>query len=100
MTAKRKLAKDRREEVITTAVQLSIMHGYTRVTRGMIAAAVCLTPQAIQHHIGTMENLRRDVMRRAIADKCLAVLAQGMANRDKHALKAPDELKALARAAL
>jgi len=97
---KRKLAKDRRDEVMGAALQLSIMHGYTKVTRDMVAKAVGLTPQAIQHHIGTMENLRRDVMRKAVQDECLAVIAQGMANKDKHAMRADDGLKAQARAAL
>jgi AcrR family transcriptional regulator len=97
---KRKLAKDRRDEIMSVALALSVTHGYTRVTREAVAVLVNVTPQAIQHHIGTMAALRRDLMRRAIECECLPVIAQGMANRDEHALKAPAELLARARAAL
>ena len=100
MKTKRKLAKDRRDEVMAAAVGLSVTHGYTKVTREMIAKAVGITPQAIQYHIGTMAALRRDVMRKAIADRHLSIIAQGMANKDKVALKAPAELQDKARAAL
>jgi AcrR family transcriptional regulator len=100
MSSKRKLAKDRRDEVMDVALVLSVAVGYTRVTRDMIAQQVGLTPQAIQHHIGTMAALRRDIMRKAIADECLHVIAQGMANRDEHAFRASSELLGRARAAL
>jgi AcrR family transcriptional regulator len=96
----RKLAKDRRDEVMTAALVLSVAVGYTRVTRDMIALHVGITPQAIQYHIGTMAALRRDIMRKAIADECLPVIAQGMALRDEHALRASSELLCRARAAL
>jgi len=97
---KRKLAKDRRDEIVSVALALAVTHGYARVTREAVATRVNVTPQAIQHHIGTMAALRRDLMRRAIECECLPVIAQGMANRDEHALKAPPELQARARAAL
>ncbi len=97
---KRKLAKDRREEILAVAVRLSALAGYRNVTRNQIAEVVGLTPQAIQHHIGTVANMRRDIMRKAIADENLTVIAQGMANKDEHALKAPDDLLGRARAAL
>lgn len=100
MKPKRKLAKDRREEIVQAALSWAQAIGYQNVTRENIAKSVGLTPQAIQHHIGTMAKLRRDIMRRAIATDNLHVLAQGMANKDKDAMKATDEQKALARAAL
>tara|TARA_R100000541_G_scaffold8848_2_gene16460 strand:+ start:1680 stop:1979 length:300 start_codon:yes stop_codon:yes gene_type:complete len=90
--SKRKLAKDRHDEVLDVALSLSVSVGYLRVTRDAIAKQVGLTPQAIQHHIGTMAKLRRAIMRKALADECLPVIAQGLANRDEHALKAPADL--------
>lgn len=100
MKPKRKLANDRLDEILTVALALAEQIGYAKVTRDAIAERVSLTPQAIQHHIGTMAALRRDLMRRAVAVECLPVIAQGMANKDPHALKAPAELLDRARAAL
>ena len=97
---KRKLATDRRDEVLTVALQLATDVGYKQVTRKLISNRIGITEQAIQHHIGTMEKLRRDIMRAAIRTECLPVIAQGMASRDPHAMKADDALKAKARAAL
>jgi AcrR family transcriptional regulator len=100
MQAKRKPANERREEVLSVALQLAVEVGYTRITRERISSVIGITKQAIQHHIGTVAELRRDVMQEAIARECLPVIAQGMALRDPLTLSAPAELLGRARAAL
>jgi hypothetical protein len=45
-----------------------------------------------------MDAMRRSVMRAAVARRCVGVVAQGLAVRDKHAGKADKELRALAAA--
>lgn len=97
---KRKLAADRREEILAAALQLAAEGCYKTVSRQDIAERVGLTAQAIQHHIGTMDTLRRDIMRAAIRTECLQVIAQGMVYKDPHALKAPAELLERARGSL
>jgi len=97
---KRKLATDRREEVLAVALALSIEGCYRNVTRRGIADRIGITPQAIQHHIGTMAVLRRDIVRAAIRVECLPVIAQAMAYKDPHVMKAPKDLLARARGSL
>jgi hypothetical protein len=40
-----------------------------------------------------MSALRREIMREAVRVECLAVVAQGLAVRDPHAMAAPAELR-------
>ncbi len=98
--SKRKLASDRRDEVLEVALALSIEGCYRNVTRQDIAERIGITPQAIQHHIGTMADLRRDIVRAAVRTVCLPVIAQAMAYKDPHVMKAPAELLAQARGSL
>lgn len=97
---KRKTAVERRDEILSVTLQLSLEVGYTNVTRERISAVIGITKQAVQHHIDSMAELRQDVMRVALLRECLPVIAQGMANRDPIALMAPPELLERARAAL
>ena len=43
-----------------------------------------------------MTQLRRDIMRYAVREGLAEIVAQGLANGDDHAKKAPAELKATA----
>jgi hypothetical protein len=70
--------------------------GYTRITRDAVAQHLGISSSLIPHHMGTMEEFRRKVMREAVRVECLPVIAQGIATRDRHALKAPPELRARA----
>ena len=48
--------------------------------------------------LGTMEALRRSVMRAAVRQRVVRIVAEGLVAGDKHAAKADPELKALAAA--
>lgn len=91
-------ARERTAQILAAALKLAAKDGYGRITREAIAAAAGVSPGLVTHHMGTMEQLRRDVMREAVRAECLPVIAQGLVARDRHALKAPDPLqkKALA----
>lgn len=86
-------ARERTAQILAAALKLSVKGGYTRITREAIATAAGVSPGLVTHHMGTMEQLRRDVMREAIRVECLGVIAQGLVSRDRHALKAPPELQ-------
>lgn len=75
-------------------------NGYTRVTRDEVAAHAQCSPALVSHYLGTMPDLRRDVMRAAVKRGILPVIAQGLAAKDRHALKASEELKKAALATL
>lgn len=81
------------EEVIKAGLQLAVLKGYQCVSRADLARAVGVTEGAVSNYFGTMPQFRRSLMRAAIRQKDLAVLAQGLAARDPYALEAPQELR-------
>ena len=83
----------RREAILLAAVELSCKEGYTSITRGAVATAAGVSPALVTLYAKTMTQLRRDIMRRAVLDGVLAVIAQGLTARDPHALKASPALQ-------
>lgn len=87
-------ARERVAQILTAA--LALCHSdttYSRITRDEIAKKAGIPPALISYHLGTMPELRRHIMREAVRTECLPVIAQGLAARDRHALKAPEELR-------
>lgn len=85
--------KDRTKILLDVATKLAAEHGWQAVTRLQIAQAADVAPSLVSARLGTMENLRRSVMRRAIATEALPIIAEGLVARDPQALKAPRELR-------
>lgn len=89
---------DRTDALLTTALHLAARHGYHTLTREQIALAASVSPALVSARLGTMDAMRRSVMRAAVARGVVAVVAQGLAVRDKYAGKADKELRAAAAA--
>lgn len=83
----------RKDHILNAALELAINVGYKAVTRDTIAEKAGVSPALVSMHFGTMTQLRADLMRRAVKTKNLRVIAQGLANRDKYAMQAAEELK-------
>lgn len=94
----RKEPEIRREQILAAALLVAERTNFSTMTREEIARAAGVAPTLVTHYFGTMTQLRRDVMRAAVRGGRLAVIAQGLMARDPHAMKAPDEVKAAARA--
>ena len=90
----------RHDEILAAAVRVSITVGYNRITRDDIALAAGCSPALVSEIFGTMTCMRRAMQRAAVANHVLPVIAQGLALRDPHALRAPAELRAAAAASL
>lgn len=86
-------ARERIAQILKAALELAKRRGYNCITRDEIAERAGVPSSLIAYHCGTMDNLRRDLMREAIRTECLPVIAQGLAVRDRHALKAPEDLR-------
>lgn len=84
---------DRKTQIIDAAVSEAKVHGYRRITRAGIAARAGVSEALVSHHTGTMVSLKRDVMRAAIRDEILSIVAEGLADKDKQARKAPEHLR-------
>ena len=92
--------EERREKLLDVALSVAVKKGYLNLSRQNVAEAAKCSTGLITRRFGDMETLRREVMRAAIDREVLVVIAQGVAAKDKLAMKAPAELKARAAGAL
>lgn len=90
----------RKDHILSAAVAMAKEVGYCKLTRDSVAEAAGVSMGLVTRYFGTMPQLRRDVIRYAIRHGIPEIIAQGLVNRDDHATKAPDELKARAKAFL
>lgn len=86
----------RKDQILSVAVTQAKEVGYNKVTRDAVAVAAGVSMGLVTRYFGTMKNLRRDIIRYAIRNDIAEIIAQGLANGDDHARKAPAELKAKA----
>jgi AcrR family transcriptional regulator len=97
---------DRREQIVDAVLELAKGKNYSKVTRDEIAAALSISGPAIQHHFGTMVQLRRSVVRAACQRAVtmdpvgLRVVAQGLADGSIKPDKVSDLVRAAVRATL
>ncbi len=94
MKNKRMKPEARRDDILRAALQIA-SNGthYLKVTREQIANVAKVSGPAVQYHFKTMTQLRKQLMRAAVKQECLPVIAQGVVSRDTVALRAPDDLK-------
>lgn len=90
----------RTKQILDGAVAEAIKCGYQNITREAIARRIGVVPGTINIYYETMTQLKRDVMRYAVREGKLPIIAQGLAAGDPHAKKAPQELKERALASL
>ena len=83
----------RAEELLVSALALAAEVGYQQVTRDAIAARCGVSVGTISHYFGTMTQMRRSLMRQAVARGVLPVVAQGLAACDPHAQAADPAIK-------
>lgn len=89
----RKKPAERRDEIVSVALNLVALNGLQAVSAAMVAHASGCSVSLVKHYFNTMPQLRRAVMRAAIHQQRVDVLAQGLAVRDRHATRAPAELR-------
>ena len=85
MTQPTRRPKERKEEILSAALEMSRAVGYLRVTREQIALRAHCSPAAVSAHFGTMTKLRRAIMSAAVARKDLVIIAQGLVADDSKA---------------
>ena len=92
--------EDRRKQILDCALEEAKRVGYQQVDRSHISDRLGIARGLVNNYFGTLPQFRRAIMRYAIAQGCAQVVAQGLAARDPHARKAPEELKKAAIATL
>jgi len=93
-------ADDRRQTILSAALQVAATCGYLRVTRDAVAAAAGCSPALVSHYFGTLVCLHRAIMGEALRTRNLRVIAQGLSHGDRRARNAPEELRRAAAGAL
>lgn len=91
---------EREAAILKAALEVAEHVGYQWITRDAIAARADCSTGLVSRYFGTMPDLKRKVMREAVRVGNLKLIAEGLADRNPHAMKASPELKARALAAL
>lgn len=88
----------RTDELLRVALRLAAADGWRTLTHDGIALAAGVSRGLVIVRLGTMDAVRRSVMRAAVAQRCVPVVAEGLCLGSPHARKADAELKAAAAA--
>jgi AcrR family transcriptional regulator len=92
--------KERRDEILSAAVALAAKGNYQNITRDDVAAKAKCSTGLVTKYFSTMTQLKRAVMREAVAKGNVKVIAQGLADKNPHARKAAPVLREKAAALL
>ena len=92
----RQSPETRTNDLLETALNLAVAHGWRNLTHASIAQAAQVSNGLVVARLGTKTELLRDVMRRAVNRGVVAVVAEGLAVGDKHARRAGEALRAAA----
>lgn len=85
--------KMRRNQILKAAVELAAELGYHKIRRFEVAKQAKVSSGLINFHFRTMEELKKSVMKYAIKNKNLKIIAQGIVLQDPQVLKLPDDVK-------
>lgn len=99
-TNRRTDKETRIDHILSIAMGVAERNGFNKLSRATVAEESGVSDSLIAYHFGTMIEFRRKIMRQAIKEERLGIIAEGLAIRDSHAQKAPDELKTRALASL
>lgn len=91
---------DRQRMLIDTALTLATRDGYKNVTMDALTQAAGVSRTLYARYFTNVDQFRVAVMRAAVKRVVLPVIAQGLAARDPHAMKASAEVRAAAAATL
>lgn len=84
---------DRQRMLIDTALTLAAKVGYKNVTMDALTTAAGVSRTLYARYFTNVDQFRVAVMRAAVKQRVLPVIAQGVVARDPHAMKAPLELR-------
>lgn len=93
MTRTRLQPEERRAAILAAAMRLAREQGYTNVRRDAVAVEADVSAGLVTTYFSTMAKLRRAIMRAAVAQGVVEIVAQGLAAGDKHAQGADEALK-------
>ncbi len=90
---KRMKPKERKAQILEGAVYCATVHGFNNFTRVDVAQYLGISEGLVNVYFKTMPTLKRKVMRAAVRDGALVIIAQGLIDKNPHAMKASKGLK-------
>lgn len=93
VTRKRADADLRKDQILNTAINLAEKSGYNIITRSDVARHAKVSPGLVTHYFGTVEELRYEVIKKAIKSKVLRIIAQALLLKDPLIANISTELK-------
>lgn len=83
----------RKDHILNIAVTMAKVSGYNKITRDKIAESAGVSMGLVTRYFGTMVQLRRDIVRMAVRNEILEVVAQAVISNDPHVKKIDADLK-------
>lgn len=83
----------RKKHILDIALVMAAKVGYHNLTRDGIANKANMSTGIITQRFGTIGKLKNLVLRTAIQQEILCIIAQGLANNDPQTQRLPKELK-------
>ncbi|RPG34597.1 MAG: TetR family transcriptional regulator [Muricauda sp. TMED12] len=77
----------KRELILNAAVECAKLVGYMNIQRADIAQRADVATGTVNKYFGTMNQLKRAVMRHAIEKDIPEIMLQGIANNDNQVMK-------------
>lgn len=85
---------DRKDQILQAALSVcEKAGGWSSLTRTAVASKADCADALVSRYFGTMVAFRRTIMRAAVRNTNLSIIAQGVVAGDKVALKAPEGLR-------
>lgn len=83
----------RKQQILNAALTVAKNSGLNKTTKQSIAEAAGISVSLVGHYFKTVPQLKRAIMRAAISQGIIEIVAEGLTSKDPHARKAPKELK-------
>lgn len=85
--------KQRAADLLAAALAHAAVAGWHSLTHDSVAAAAGVSPSLVKVRLGAADAMRRAVMREAVKRRDAAIVAQGLAVRDRTARRADEMLR-------
>lgn len=94
ITKRTRLPPEKRiKQLLEVACDIACTEGYSTLTLMKVAKAAGVVHPLVLHHFKTVEGMRTRLMRYAVDNQIMPIIAQGLAHRDPIALSASEDLK-------
>lgn len=100
MSEKYMKGPDRRASILSAAVEAAKVHGFNNFRLVHVAERANCSTGLVMLHYKTMDQIRRDVMRAAIREKLLPIIAVGIVLKHPQCRRITEELRDEALAAV